>query len=102
MHYASISASDVLIMARFTVTVDDDSAQALTLFASKLGISRSALVSQLVAEFCAEFLPFFGSLEDLSSGTVLRARGESLDEIDRRLEELRESIAALAQRDLPL
>lgn len=106
VHNVFFSLSGSLVMARFSITVDDEVTDFLDILSANLGISRSSLVSFLLTDFSQEFRPYLGvMLEGGSADEVearLRARGESAAIVEARMRELLNSLDNYTQPDLPL
>lgn len=107
VHNVLFSLSGSLVMARFSITVDDEVTDFLDILSANLGISRSSLVSFLLTDFSQEFRPYLGVMLEGGSADAevearLRARGESAAIVEARMRELLNSLDNYTQPDLPL
>lgn len=107
VHNVLFSFSGSLVMARFSITVDDEVTDFLDILSANLGISRSSLVSFLLTDFSEEFRPYLsvmlgGGSADAEVEARLRARGESAAIVEARMRELLNSLENYTQPDLPL
>lgn len=84
---------------RMTFTLDSDTAQSLAVISTRLGVSRSGLVNELLAGACVSMLPIIDTMPTPSeNGTetdLIRLRGDSRAVLQSRVRELEAKVNAL-------